>query len=84
MMLRLLVVTDSEVNVQMGLSNRVQAVLVGVSAGLGAFGTAAAAIPDFVPLEYKVPIAITAWLAGIVGFSVKEALGGQVLPQNSA
>jgi len=84
MMLRLLVVTDSEVNVQMGLSNRVQAVLVGVSAGLGAFGTAAAAIPDFVPPEYKVPIAITAWLAGIVGFSVKEALGGQVLPQNSA
>jgi len=84
MMLRLLVVTDSEVNVQMGLSNRVQAVLVGVSAGLGAFGTAAAAIPDFVPPEYKVPIAIAAWLAGIVGFSVKEALGGQVLPQNSA
>ena len=61
----------------MGLGNRVQAVLVGVSAGLGAFGTAAAAIPDFVPTEYKVPIAVTAWLAGIVGFSVKEALGGQ-------
>ena len=61
----------------MGLSNRVQAVLVGVSAGLGAFGTAAAAIPDFVPPEYKIPIAVTAWLAGIVGFSIKEALGGQ-------
>ena len=62
----------------MGLSNRVQAVLVGVSAGLGAFGTAAAAaIPDFVPVEYKVPIAVTSWLAGIVGFSIKEALGGQ-------
>ena len=30
----------------MGLSNRVQAVLVGVSAGLGAFGTATAVIPD--------------------------------------
>jgi hypothetical protein len=37
----------------MGLSNRVQTVLVGVSAGLGAFGTAAAVIPDFVPVEYK-------------------------------
>jgi hypothetical protein len=68
----------------MGLSNRVQAVLVGVSAGLGAFGTAAAVIPDFVPPEYKVPIAITSWLAGIVGFSVKEALGGQTLSQNSS
>ena len=68
----------------MGLSNRVQAVLVGVSAGFGAFGTAAAVIPDFVPVEYKVPIVVTAWLAGIVGFSIKEALGGQALPQNSA
>lgn len=37
----------------MGLSNRVQAVLVGVSAGFGAFGAAAAVIPDFVPLGYK-------------------------------
>jgi hypothetical protein len=60
-----------------GLSNRAQAVLVGVSSGLIAFGTAAAAVPDFVPLEFKVPIAVTAWLAGIVGFSIKEALGGQ-------
>jgi hypothetical protein len=68
----------------MGLSNRVQAVLVGVSAGLGAFGTAAAVIPDFVPPEYKVPIAVTSWLAGIVGFSIKEALGGQAPPQNPA
>jgi hypothetical protein len=66
----------------MGLSNRVQAALVGLSAGLGAFGTAAAAIPDFVPVEYKVPIAVSAWLAGIVGFSVKEALGGQAPAEN--
>ncbi len=68
----------------MGLSNRVQAALVGLSAGLGAFGTAAAAIPDFVPVEYKVPIAVTAWLAGILGFSVKEALGGQSPTQKTA
>ena len=61
----------------MGISNRVQAVLVGVSAGLGAFGTAAAVIPDFVPPDYKIPIAVTAWLAGILGFSIKESLGGQ-------
>ena len=68
----------------MGISNRVQAVLVGVSAGFGAFSTAAPTIPDFVPSEYKVPIAVTAWLAGIVGFSIKEALGGQVPSQNPA
>jgi hypothetical protein len=68
----------------MGLSNRVQAALVGLSAALGAFGTAAAAIPDFVPVEYKVPIAVSAWLAGIVGFSVKEALGGQAPSQSKA
>jgi hypothetical protein len=68
----------------MGLSNRVQAVLVGVSTGLGAFGTAAAAIPDFVPTEYRVPIAVNAWLAGVVGFSVKEALGGQTSTQSSS
>jgi hypothetical protein len=61
----------------MELSNRVQAAIVGVSARLGAFVTAAATISDFVPVEYKVPIAVSVWLAGIVGFSVKEALGGQ-------
>jgi hypothetical protein len=68
----------------MGSGDRVQAILVGVSAGLGAFGTAAAAIPDFVPPEYKVPIAVTSWLAGIVDFSIKEALGGQAPLQNSS
>ena len=41
-----------------------------------------AAIPDFIPVEYKVPIAVSAWLAGIVGFSVKEALGGQAQPES--
>jgi uncharacterized membrane protein len=44
----------------MGLSNRVQAVLVGVSGGLGAFGTAAAVIPGFVPPDYRVSIAVIA------------------------
>jgi hypothetical protein len=72
-----LLITDLKRKMDMGLSNRVQAVLVSISAGLGAFGTAAAVIPDFVPVEYKVPIAVTSWLAGIVGFSIKEALGGQ-------
>ncbi len=61
----------------MGLSNRAQAILVGLSAGLGAFGTAAAVIPDFVPAELKMPIAVAAWMAGILGFSIKEAMGVQ-------
>jgi hypothetical protein len=40
--------------------------------------------PDFVPIDYKVPIAVTEWLAGIVGFNTEEALGGQASPlQNS-
>jgi hypothetical protein len=60
-----------------GLSNKTQAVLVGVSSGLIAFGTAAATVPDFIPTEIKVPIAVTAWLAGVIGFSLKEALGGK-------
>lgn len=42
----------------------------------GAFFKAAAAIPDFVPVEYKL-IAVSTWLAGILGFRVAEALGGQ-------
>src|SRR4030042_679235 len=65
----------------MGLSSRVQAVLVGVSVGLGAFGTAAAVIPDFVPPEYKVPIAVTAWLSDVVGFKSKKHWAGRRLTQ---
>jgi len=30
----------------------------------------------------QVPIAVSAWLAGIVGFSAKEALGGQAPAEN--
>lgn len=52
----------------MGLSNRVQAILVRVNVGLGAFDTAAAAIPDFVLVEYKVPHALTSWFAAILVF----------------
>jgi len=68
----------------MRLGNRVQAILVGVSPGFGAFGTTATAIPVFVPAEYKVPIAVTAWLAGIASFSIKEALSGQAPAKNSS
>jgi hypothetical protein len=61
----------------MGLSDKAQALLVAVSAGLMTFGTAAATIPSFVPDNIRVPVAVVAWLAGVVGFSLKEALGGQ-------
>jgi hypothetical protein len=59
-----------------GLSNKMQAVLVGVSSGLIAFGTAAFAVPNYIPAEIKVPISVAAWLAGVIDFSLKEALGG--------
>ena len=55
---------------------------VEVSAELSAFGIATAAIPDFVPSELKVPIIVASWLADIVSFSIKEALGVQT-PNNS-
>lgn len=51
------------------LAEFIQTFLVGISAGLGAFGIANVTIPDFVPPEYKVQIAVATWLAGIVGFA---------------
>jgi len=62
---------------KMGLSNKAQAIAIAVSSGLIAFGTASATIPNFMPPDIKVPIALVSWLAGVIGFSIKEALGGQ-------
>jgi len=45
------------------------------------FAIVAFGLPNFFPVEYRVPIAVTSWLAGIVGFSIKEALGGQAPKQ---
>lgn len=59
-----------------GLTNRMQALLLGLSAFFLALGTAGATIPDFVPKEYRVPFAVFFWLCGIIGFALKEALGG--------
>jgi len=64
----------------MGLSNKAQAFLVGLSAFLIALGTAGASLPGFVPEEYRVPFAIFFWICGIIGFALKEALGGQPPP----
>lgn len=64
----------------MGLTNKMQAVLLGLSAFFIALGTAGAVIPDFVPEEYRVPFAVFFWICGIIGFALKEALGSAPLP----
>jgi hypothetical protein len=58
-----------------GLSNRAQAFVLALSAFFLALGTAGAAIPDFVPQEYRVPFACFFWICSIIGFALKEALG---------
>lgn len=60
-----------------GLSNQAQAFLLALSAFFLALGTAGAAIPDFVPEEYRVPFAVFFWICGIIGFALKEALGSR-------
>ena len=59
----------------MGLSNKAQAVAVGVSAGLLGVGTYIATSPA--PESIKIPLATVAYISGMLGFAIKEALGGQ-------
>jgi hypothetical protein len=61
----------------MGLSNTAQAIAVFISTFCLALGTAGAALPDFIPPEYKASFAVVFWFLGILGFALKEALGGQ-------
>jgi len=61
----------------MGLSDKMQALLVGASSFCLALGAAGATLPNFVPEEYKAPFAMFFWVCGIVGFALKEALGGK-------
>lgn len=61
----------------MGLSDRMQALVSSLSAFFLALGTAGASIPNLVPEGYRVPFAMFFWICGIVGFALKEALGGQ-------
>ena len=63
----------------LGLSNRAQAIAVSVSAGLLAVGTYIAVSPA--PESIKAPLATAAYIAGMIGFAIKEALGGQAPPQ---
>lgn len=60
-----------------GLSDKMQAFVVSLSAFLLSLGTAGAALPSFIPDEYKAPFAITFWICGILGLALKEALGSQ-------
>jgi hypothetical protein len=59
----------------MGLGNKGQAIMNGISAFLMVLGTAAATIPGFVPDEIKYPLAAGFWFCGIIGFALKEAVG---------
>lgn len=61
----------------MGLTNRMQAIFVSVSALFIALGTAGATIPNAFPEDFKLQLAAMFWLFGILGFALKEALGGQ-------
>ena len=59
----------------MGLSNKAQAVAVGFSAGLLGVGTYIATSPA--PESIKIPLATVAYVSGMLGFAIIEALGGQ-------
>jgi hypothetical protein len=65
----------------MGLSDRMQAFVLSLSAFFLTLGTAGASLPNFVPEEYRVSFAMFFWICGIIGFALKEALGGQPAPQ---
>jgi hypothetical protein len=59
----------------MGLTNKGQAILLGIAAFLVTLGTATATIPNIVPDNARVPISIFFWVCGIIGFALKEAAG---------
>jgi predicted membrane channel-forming protein YqfA (hemolysin III family) len=59
----------------MGLSNKVQAALVAISAALLVFGTATATIPAGISEPTRAIIAVAFWAAGIIGLALKEAAG---------
>lgn len=59
----------------MGLGNKAQAFMLGLSSFLISLGTASATIPDFMPSNIKYNVAIVCWFLGTIGFALKEALG---------
>ena len=57
------------------LSNGTEAAAVGLSAGLLGVGTYIAMSPA--PENIKTPLATIAYISGMIGFALKEALGEQ-------
>ena len=64
------------------MSNGTEPAAVGVSAGLLGVGTYIATSPA--PENIKAPLAAVAYIAGMLGFAIKEALGGQAPTQTPA
>ena len=58
-----------------GLTDRIQAIILGVSAFLIVLGTASATIPGFIQDDIKYPLAVILWFCGVIGFALKEAVG---------
>lgn len=58
----------------MGIGNKTQAFMNGLSAFFCAMGTITT-IPDVVAPEVRVPLSVFFWVCGIIGFALKEALG---------
>jgi hypothetical protein len=65
-----------------GLSNKAQAASVGVSAGLLGVGTYIATSPA--SENIKDTITTVAYIVGMIGFAIKEALGGQTITEIKA
>ena len=64
----------------MGLSNKAQAAAVGISAGLLGVGTYIATSPA--PESIKIPLATVAYVSGMLGFAIKEALADKHLQRH--
>jgi hypothetical protein len=67
-----------------GISDRLQAILVMISGAFMAVGTAGAAIPDFVPQDFRWQFAVIFWIAGIIGFGIQQGLGAKPTPQKTS
>lgn len=58
-----------------GLSDKVQGLLMGFSAGMIGIGTAAEAIPSNIDPAVKSTLFVVFWVIGVVGIALKDAVG---------
>jgi cytochrome c biogenesis protein CcdA len=63
--------------IKMALSNNQQALVLALSIFFGTIGTAGAAIPNFIPEQYKWVWVTVFWTLSIIGVAFKEVLGGK-------